>query len=160
MRQAINDVVVAVVVLSVSLFFLIHLWRSSGGTWGPAEPSMVPAIVIFAIALLSTILLIGSLARLRLVSRSQRPDRPRLRPAERVSFRGAGFIGWSIAYLAALPWLGYLLATGTYIGGMALLFGNRRPVTILLLMILTPIALLLFFERYMVILLPSGSIFS
>jgi hypothetical protein len=42
---------------------------------------------------------------------------------------------------------------------MALLFGNRRPLLVLLLTLLVPLALMLFFEKFMIIPLPSASLF-
>lgn len=172
MREAKREVWVAAVVLAGSLFFFLYLWRSSEQRIGAASPTTMPLVVTGAIVLLSVLLLVRNLGRLRAASleasraaptEREAPEAPapeELAQRRASGLRGGALVGWTILYLVTLPWLGYLLTTSVYIGGLSFLFGNRSVVTIALLMILTPIALLLFFERYMVILLPSGSLFS
>lgn len=62
-------------------------------------------------------------------------------------------------YIFALPWTGYFLTSALYFGAASLLFGNRQPVSIVVAMIVVPLGLLLFFEKYMVVLLPSARLF-
>ena len=73
--------------------------------------------------------------------------------------RAAGLFALTVLYIAGLPWFGYLLASALYFGGASLLFGNRQPVSIVVAMIVVPLALLLFFEKYMVVLLPAARLF-
>lgn len=172
MADAKREVAVAAVVLAMGLFFFVHLWFSTEQRLGAASRTTMPLIVTGAIVLLAAILLARNLGRLRAARieaarRAQEataaPEAPPTeeRTRRRASaIRGGGLVAWTVLYLATLPWLGYLITTAVYIGGLSYLFGNRRPLAILLLMIVTPVALLLFFERYMVILLPSGSLFS
>ena len=67
--------------------------------------------------------------------------------------------GLTALYVFALPWTGYLLTSALYFGAASLLFGNRQPVSIVVAMVVVPLALLLFFEKYMVVLLPSARLF-
>lgn len=172
MADAKREVAVAAVVLAMGLFFFAHLWFSTDERLGAASRTTMPLVVTGAIALLSAILLVRNLRRLRAArleatrAATDPPVAPEAPPPEEraarraSAIRGGGLVAWTVLYLATLPWLGYLITTAVYIGGLSYLFGNRRPLTFLLLMIITPVALLLFFERYMVILLPSGSLFS
>jgi hypothetical protein len=73
--------------------------------------------------------------------------------------RAAGLFGLTVLYIAGLPWLGYLLTSALYFGGASLLFGNRQPASIVIAMIVVPLALMLFFEKYMVVLLPTARLF-
>ncbi len=164
MRTATRDIWVAAVLLGGGLFFLVHLWRASGGRWGPAVATTVPTIVMIVFVVLAALLLISALLRHRQEARWARstpstagaatPPADGARP-----WRGVALIATVVVYLASLPWIGYLAGTTLLVGGLALLFGNRRPVSIVLMMVLTPLALYLFFERYMVILLPPGRLF-
>jgi hypothetical protein len=73
--------------------------------------------------------------------------------------RAAGLFGLTVLYIVALPWTGYYATSALYFGAASLLFGNRRPASIVAAMIAVPLALLLFFEKYMVVLLPSARLF-
>lgn len=166
MRTATREVWVAVVLLAGGTFFLVSLWQTSGGRWGPAVATMVPMIVMATFVLLAGLLLVRALLRRRQIARAFRSQASTVeaehappRNDREVVWRGIALIGAVVVYLAALPWIGYLVATAILLGGLALLFGNRRPVPIVLMMVLTPLALYLFFERYMVILLPPGRLF-
>jgi hypothetical protein len=58
-----------------------------------------------------------------------------------------------------MPWFGYIAASALFVGALAWLFGNRRPLAILILMIATPFALSFFFQKAMVVYLPASSLF-
>lgn len=73
--------------------------------------------------------------------------------------RAAALFGLTVLYIIALPWTGYFATSALYFGAASLLFGNRQPVSILAAMIVVPLALLLFFEKYMVVLLPAARLF-
>lgn len=73
--------------------------------------------------------------------------------------RAAALFGLTVLYIVALPWTGYFATSALYFGAASLLFGNRQPVSILAAMIVVPLALLLFFEKYMVVLLPAARLF-
>lgn len=172
MPEARREALVAGVVLATSTFFFLYLWQSTDQRLGASSPTTMPLVVTGAIMLLSVILLARNLARLWAASREDGEETTTVEAAgvdtpsdasgvqRGAAGRGIALVAWTVLYLAALPWLGYLLTTSVFIGGLSYLFGNRSVVTIVLLMVITPVALHLFFERYMVILLPSGSLFS
>ncbi|MDP7600085.1 MAG: tripartite tricarboxylate transporter TctB family protein [Rhodospirillales bacterium] len=62
-------------------------------------------------------------------------------------------------YISALPWFGFMISTAVLIAGASMLYGNKNPFQIIGAMALIPTALLLFFEQYMVVLLPSARLF-
>jgi hypothetical protein len=68
-------------------------------------------------------------------------------------------IVWTALDLALMPWLGYLATTAVYVGGLALLYGSRRPRAVVAVMVLVTTGLLLFFERFMIVLLPAAQLF-
>lgn len=74
-------------------------------------------------------------------------------------WRVAALVGWTALDIALMPWFGYVPTTAVYIAGLAVLFGNRRVLSILALVVAVPIVLLLFFERFMIVLLPSARLF-
>jgi hypothetical protein len=65
----------------------------------------------------------------------------------------------TIIYIAALPWFGFLLSSSLYFGALSLMYGNRNPVSILVAMVCVPLILMIFFEKYMIVLLPSARLF-
>lgn len=108
-------------------------------------PATLPLGLAVILALLSLLLLAGSVRRAPQPRGTLRSLAPVL-----VFTIGLGL------YVAALPVLGYMLATVLLIVGLCLLFGERRWWAIAALAVLVPLALLLFFERFMIILLPGG----
>jgi len=73
--------------------------------------------------------------------------------------RVAIVVAQTVVYIAALPWLGYLLASSIFFGGLSLVYGNRKPLSILVVMVSVPLVLMLFFEKFMIVLLPSARLF-
>jgi len=82
----------------------------------------------------------------------ERPRGPRLARA------GAAF-ALLVAYVGAMPVLGYLVSTGLVLAALAWLFGLRRPLVLALLAIGTPPLLFYFFRYTLLVLLPIGSVF-
>jgi hypothetical protein len=73
--------------------------------------------------------------------------------------RVAAMVIWTAAFITALPWLGFLLSSGLFLVGANLLYGNRNPVSIVGLAVIVPALLYLFFEKFMIILLPASRLF-
>jgi hypothetical protein len=155
-RQIPSDGWAGAVLLAASLFFLVHLIGSqSEGVTAYVSATTLPTVLAGVMAVLGALLLVGA-------SRQWRRAAP-VQPVANVD-RGAAarvllLVGGTAAYIALLPWLGYLFCTALYIGSVAWLFGNRRPWVVLLMMLLVPAALLLFFEKFMIIPLPSAALF-
>ncbi|MEX2540559.1 MAG: tripartite tricarboxylate transporter TctB family protein [Trueperaceae bacterium] len=168
MLRAAREVWVAAVVLAVSLFFLIYLVLATDWSMAVAlSPTSMPLFVISLAVLFSLGQLIASVVQARNSGASNQTDTPagddasagRAGPDRPAASRGIALLALTILYLIALPWAGYLMTTTLYTGGLAGLFGNRRPLSIILMMILVPASLLVFFERYLRIWLPAGRLF-
>lgn len=161
MVRAVREIVVAAALLAASLFFLVHLIRATDwGMMAALSPTSMPLFVISLVVILSLLLLLSACLRWRVQLKVAPPTADQSADTADVSaWRGTALLVWSVLYLVALPWAGYLLSTIAYTGGLAGLFGNRRPLSILLLMLLVPVLLLFFFERYLRIWLPAGRLF-
>jgi len=156
-RVAINgDGWIAVAVALAGGFFAWHL-ASAHQEGGYFRPTTFPLAFAVALVVLALALLGWSLARPAVPAPAQDapPDPDRAGAGSRV----AATIVATVLYVVALPWLGYLVSSAAYFGALSLLFGNRRPVSIVVAMILVPAALFLFFEKYMIVLLPSARLF-
>ena len=157
-RRIPRDAWAGLALLLGSLFFLAHLMGSQAeGLTDHVSATTLPTALAAVMAVLGVLMLVGAWREWRKAAASI-PDEQD--PLE----RGGGMrvlllVGGTAAYIALLPWLGYLVCTGLYIGAVAWLFGNRRPLSLLLLMLLVPLALMLFFEKFMIIPLPSASLF-
>ena len=69
-------------------------------------------------------------------------------------------VAWLVVYIAALPWLGYLVASGAFLIGAGLLYGNRRWWVLIGSAVVLPGLLLLFFEKVMIVLLPAARLWN
>ena len=65
-------------------------------------------------------------------------------------------LGWTGAFITALPWFGYLMSSIVFLIGANLLYGNRKPTGMIVVAVAVPLGLLLFFEKFMIVLLPSS----
>lgn len=156
------DAWVALTLLLACAIFLTELMGTEG-SGAFVKTTTLPTAIVIVLAILAVLLLIGAMIRPAAApaepgaaSDSSEPvegdDRPSI---ARVLF----LLGSIAAYVAALPWFGYLLSSGLFLAGANLLYGNRNPVTILAAAIVAPIGLMLFFEKFMIILLPSARLF-
>lgn len=155
MRRVPADGWVALVLLVACGFFLDDLLATEA-TGAFVKTTTLPTALVFVLGFLSLILLGGSLLRPvgpRLELESARDDR--------LSGLGRVFamVVWTAMFVAALPWLGYLLASIIFLVGANLLYGNRKPLPIIVIAIVVPVLLLLFFEKFMIVLLPSSRLF-
>ena len=144
--------------LAGSLFFLVHLLGTQAeGVTAHVSATTLPTLLVTVLALLGALMLVGAW-------REWHKDVPAVQLGDaagepRTAWRVWVLVSATAAYIALLPLLGYFVCTAGYIGAMALLFGNRRPLIVLPLMLLVPLVLMLFFEKFMIIPLPSSSLF-
>lgn len=156
MRRIKGDAWVAIGLLAACAVFLRDLLLTdSSGAY--VKSTTLPVILTIALAGLSLVLLGWSL----LQSITHRPPPGVvLAPATRnAALRVSSLIVLIVLYITALPWLGFLIATAVLVAGASLLYGNRRPLSIIGVMVFLPAGLLLFFEKYMIVLLPSARLF-
>ena len=148
-----RDAWIALAVAAASAIALWDLWRT------PASGAFVKTttfpIALSGVMFVLALLLLGA----ALLRRAAAPA-PSADPARRAAVaRVVTLFVLTVLYIAALPWIGYLLSSALYFGVLSLLFGNRRPVSIVVAMVVVPLALMLFFEKYMIVLLPSARLF-
>ena len=155
MRRVPADAWVALVLLVACGFFLDDLLATEG-TGAFVKTTTLPTALVIVLAILSLILLGGSLLR-----------RPAARPADALAgaelrsglIRVGAMIAWTAAFIFALPWFGYVVSSAVFLVGTNVLYGNRRPVLVIAIAVIVPLALLLFFEKFMIVLLPSSRLF-
>jgi len=148
-----RDFWAAAALLAGGLFFVAYIYnRESGTAVFGVSPRTMPFIMAAMIAGLALALMIASALR-----------GPTPAPVHEVEAGGDARKGLhvgvllvsSLVYVAAMGWIGYFAASALFVGWTALLFGNRRWLAILAMMLLAPLALQLFFEKFMVIPLPE-----
>lgn len=148
-----RDAWIALAVVAASAVSLWDLWRApaAGAFVKTTTFPMAVAALMLALALL---LFAGAMLHRARRSAAQ-PEAGRRAALLRVAL----LFALTVLYIVALPWAGYLLSSVLYFGAASLLFGNRRPLSIAVAMLAVPLALLLFFEKYMIVLLPSARLF-
>ncbi len=148
------DAWIALVLLVVCGFLLKDLLATEG-SGAIVKTTTLPTGLGCVLGGLALLLLGGSLLRPAAagVPASNNSSSPR---STRGLLRVVAMVAWIAVYIAALPWTGYLATTAVFLVGANLLFGNRRPATIVAVSVIIPILLLLFFEKFMVVLLPSA----
>jgi hypothetical protein len=145
-----RDAWVALAVAAASAASLWELARTPG-TGAFVKTTTFPSAVCTLLLALALLHFAGAWLR--------RARPPAAAGARGGAARAAGLFGLTALYIVALPWTGYFLSSALYFGAASLLFGNRQPVSIVVAMIVVPLALLLFFEKYMVVLLPAARLF-
>lgn len=116
----------------------------------PIGPAFYPRILFWLTAALSLLLVVSDLRR-----RGRRGP-----PAGEARYRlvVAAFVIFA-AYVFAMPWLGFRLATFVFVGALAAVIDPPRGArwwAVLALALLTTAATYLVFERYLSVLLPRG----
>jgi Tripartite tricarboxylate transporter TctB family len=147
-----RDAWIALVVAAASAVSLWDLWRE------PATGAFVKTTT-FPMALAALLLLFALLLFATALFGRRRPRPARAALDIGAMLRVATLFVLTVLYIGALPWFGYLLSSAVYFGAASLVFGNRQPVSIVVAMVAVPLALLLFFEKYMIVLLPSARLF-
>ena len=153
-RRLTADTWVALVLLVVCGFFLKDLLATEG-SGAYTSTTDLPIMLVLVLAVLSLILLGGSLLRPVAVA-SKEPATNESMPG---LLRVAVMVIWIGVYIVALPWFGYLLSSFIFLAGSTWFYGNRKPVSIAAIALMVPLVLLLFFEKFMIVLLPSSRLF-
>lgn len=147
MRKLGSETWLAAILLAASA--ILAVLAPGQVTGEPAQvvgPATLPVTLALAIAGLSFLMLLGSL---RTPATQSPGDGKPLWPVLVFS------VGLAL-YVVLLPLLGFSLSTAVFLIGLCLLFGERRWRAVLPIAVLVPLALLMFFERFMIILLPGS----
>ncbi len=153
-----GDAWVAIGLLAACAVFLRDL-LSTDSSGAYVKSTTLPVVLAIALVALSLLLLGWSLLQSVRHPPPPRPPGGGLTPATRSALRVPSLIVLIVLYITALPWFGFLITTAVLIAGASLLYGNRRPLSIIGVMVFLPAGLLLFFEKYMIVLLPSARLF-
>jgi putative tricarboxylic transport membrane protein len=151
---------IAIVLLGLCAVFLNEL-IGIDATGAYLTSTSMPIAVVIVMAGLAVLLLTGSVLRMARTPPSQEmaaDDSTAVRAG--LDWRIPVLVGGLVVYIAALPWLGYLLTSAVFLIGAGLLYGNRNWLVMLGLAVVLPGALLLFFEKVMIVLLPSARLWS
>jgi len=142
-----RDGVAGLVCLTASLALLALTRGIPKPALVPIGPAFYPRILFVVTAVLSLALVVADLAR---------RQRPAVAPARyRLVLLTFGIFS---AYVVALPWLGYRVATVLFVAALqvALEAPRVRWVRVALVAIVTTLATYYVFEAYLTVLLPRG----
>ena len=143
-----RDGVAGLACLAGSLLLLVMTRGLPQPALVPIGPAFYPRIILVITALLSAALVVTDLLR------RARPKRPPVRYRQ-VVLTFAVFT----AYVFALPWLGYRLATFAFVGGLQATLEPPRGARwwlVLSVALATSVATYYVFEVYLSVLLPRG----
>nr|WP_306265510.1 tripartite tricarboxylate transporter TctB family protein [Pararhizobium sp. IMCC3301] len=159
-RQLDPDAWAALVLLGLCAVFLTNL-LSSDATGAYVTSTTMPIAVVVVMAGLAVLLLGGSVLRMvRTAPQQEAASTTLAAPAPGLDWRVPMMVAWLVVYIAALPWLGYLVASGAFLIGAGLLYGNRRWWVLIGSAVVLPGLLLLFFEKVMIVLLPAARLWN
>jgi len=132
-----------------ALFGRQGAFSHDGGDWA-LSPALFPLLLSGSLALLAFALFVQGWRRLG-------TDRHTASPAadEGLSTgRVFSVFALCIAYALLLPWTGFFPATALFLAFFSFLVGERRPLPILLISLLSPAAIFLIFRHGLKVLLP------
>lgn len=141
-----------VLLLASGIFLADLLGEEASGAF--VTTTTLPIALVILLAGLAAVLVVTACLR----PRQPDADEPADGRAKGGLARVAAMVAWIAVYITALPQLGYMAASIGFLIGASLLYGNRSWPVILVVAGLLPLALLLFFERFMVVLLPDGGL--
>ena len=143
-----RDSVAGLACLAGSLVLLVMTRGLPQPALVPIGPAFYPRIILVITALLSAALVVTDLLR------RERPKRPPVRYRQ-VVLTFAVFA----AYVFALPWLGYRLATFAFVAGLQATLERPRGARwwrVVAVAVLTMLATYYVFDIYLSVLLPRG----
>lgn len=159
-RRLDPDAWAALVLLGLCAVFLSNL-LSSDATGAYVTSTTMPIAVVVVMAGLAVLLLAGSVLRMvRTAPQQEAASTTAAAAAPGLDWRVPMMVAWLVVYIAALPWLGYLVASGAFLIGAGLLYGNRRWWVLIGSAVVLPGLLLLFFEKVMIVLLPAAKLWN
>ncbi len=147
-----GDIVFSVVFLLFSVFMLSQIgeqtvWKK--GTKLFAQPSFWPAVSLGFMSLFAVFHLIGSAVSPRIEGRWVEVG---------LWLRSLEFVAWFLVYVAAVPVIGYLLATLLFAMLLAFRLGYRN-LKWSIVAVLTGFAIVLLFKTFLQVKVPGGQIY-
>lgn len=170
MKRKRGDIAAAVAFLTLSglLYYQTYtrfvLQQAVGG--GPfANSAFYPRVVAGTMAFLALILLIKNLVPLQVRHESDAEETAVAQQDESAGQRGEdrptairllSIAALLLLYTIALPFFGYIAMTPLFMAGLFWLVGLKRPVTLVLLSILSSAVIYFFFSAFLNVILPHG----
>ncbi len=155
MREINKNIWSGGVLLGLCVVLIIQIPGQVGTTTDDSlSPAFLPMLVTALIAVMSVFLIVqGVLTK----------DIATATPVKQ-TFAEIGYVGLCILvmiiYVGILKWVGFIVATFAVIVVLALLYGNRNWLQILITAMVAPPAIMLFFRYTMLVLLPEGTLFN
>ena len=152
----------------VILLFCGVCWTNLLATEGAGafvKTTTLPTALVAVLALLALLLFGGSFRRSAVVAEPDRASATEEADGGGSESGAAGLVrvavllAWTVTYVLALPWFGYVVSSVVFLFGAGVVYGDRRWFRMLLTAFALPLTLLLFFEKVMIVLLPSGRLF-
>ncbi len=142
-----RDVVAAIVLIALGIAYA-HLTsglpeRTLPNTPGP---SFFPWLIVASLLALSVAMLARGLRAGKRAGKKTAPP----------PWRALGMLGWFVAYLAALPVVGFVIASVPFFAGLMVFFGARRWASVAALSVIVPVAVYHLFRGVFQVLLPAG----
>ncbi len=156
MRRISGDAFIAAVLMAACAFLGHNLFLQEGaGAF--VKTTTLPLALVAVLGLLSVVLLVSSVGKAIAgdVTTAGEAGTGLAVPLGRVAI----LIALMTGYIFALRHAGYLISTGVFLLFANLIFGARHRLVIVLVSLLVPVLLYLFFEKYMIILLPAARMF-
>lgn len=159
MRRRISDLHAGIVLLALCGVMLlvipsqVHAPTVKIVGWGEGtlSPSFFPYFVVSALAVASALLI---------ATRRHRPDPLAVNALPRAAVvRLAALVAMWAAYVAALPWLGYLVGTALLLVAMMRFLGYRRWGVMAAVAAAVPLVTFWAFEGLLKVFLPRGALF-
>ncbi len=109
-------------------------------------PSFFPWLIVASLLALSGALLARGLRGWQAAAKRTAPP----------PWQALGMLCWFVAYLAALPVAGFVIASVPFFAGLMVFFGARRPAGIAAASLTVPVAVYHLFRGVFQVLLPTG----
>jgi hypothetical protein len=156
-----RDAYLAAVLLSFSLilYFIIIPLEVPNPKYFVSKtmpPDFFPRCITVVLGILSSVLLIQRVKRIP----SEKGNE-----IDKMDADQKGFLRHAVAaflfffYVLSIYWIGWIISTGLALPGLMVYFGARRWFIVILLTVLVPIILYLFFEKIVQVPLPKGMFF-
>jgi putative tricarboxylic transport membrane protein len=146
----------AVCVAFFAFMFYDGLDLTSHGRSGEIGSAFWPLIAIGASALLSVALLISSIKKFRLEGAAESQTLEAIAEKKRQRITVTLSVVIFLAYLIAVPWIGFILSTLIYIPAFALALGERRKWVLLISPFLLTAIIVAVFAKFITIPFPKG----
>ena len=150
MNMARRNIVASLVISALGIWYAVLIQDLPERTSMPNTPgpAFFPTVIVTALLTLSLILAASGIAAIRKSTGFSEPRFPDWPPAIA--------IGAFVAYLAALPVVGFIISSAAFFAILMILYGCRSRIMVACASVAVPIALFALFRYGFQIILPRG----